>query len=574
MAVPQISGLEGTPAVEDREVGNRNEATNQASSPLFARLLDALHSPISGRQLNLREALLSTALIVALAAGVYASHVARGGWYLDDWINVALMDRTSDLAGAFDEMSNITYRVGLSASLAALHVIGGDSPSTYLMMGVLLTAIQGSLFYLVLRQLRLNALVAGVAAAIFVVLPCIDATRLWATATPIQIAGSLYLLGVSAAIHGLGQRSRPRRIAWHAGAVLLFVLAILSYELVVGLVLVTFLLYATTASGRATGKRLVADWAGAAAALAYIVPRASEDRGAESSVAFLWDRAVQMWTPTEEVFRSLLPWSDVLGGSLGLVIFALGTVGAGLAIRQNGATGAGFRAWLALAGISAVFALAGLVMLLPADPYFIPRVSGLGNRVSAFAAFGAVLLLIALITIACGGMGVLLRRPRVGLAAALALLAATTITLTNRELNQQDAWARSWDEQISVLSSINVALDGDVGETTAVVTFNHTTFLLPADVSVFAYSWDLRGALMQIFGTYETMAHPWVQGARCAPAGIVFPDGVGGPNGAVPYGYGEDLKFIDVPASTATAIRSRRACESSVIQLTGTPPPR
>jgi hypothetical protein len=540
------------------------DLANLRSSTLPA-LMGSLRSPLSSRPVGRSELLISIGLALVVAIGVYASHVIRGGWYLDDWINVTLMSDAGSPLDAFRAMNETTYRLGLSVSLVLLHSIAGDAPSTYLTLGVLITALQGSLFYLVLRRVRLSIVTAAAAAVIFMVLPCIDSTRLWLSAIPIQIAGSLYLLGVLAALHGLAQSQR-RRLLWHAAAVVLFVLSIVTYELTVGLVAVTFMLYAKIGGRGAAGRRLVADWAGIGVALAYLAPKAADARGAESSLSFLWDRATQLWTPTQQLFRDLIPWSDVLGGPVGLILLALGVVG--IAVGRRDEDAAGLRAWATIAAVAAVFAFAGLVMLLPADPYFVPRPSGLGNRVGAFAAFGGVVLLIALIVIACGGVGALLRRPRVGFAVALVMIAATAANLTAREIRQQDPWAQSWDQQRAILSAVDSALGREVSEFTAVVTFRHTTFILPADVSVFAYSWDLRGALWHIYDKSSIVGYPWVAGSRCGPAGVIFPDGIGGPNGAAPYGYAGDLFFVDTTTGEAERIRDRPTCESVVAELT------
>lgn len=533
------------------------------------KLLDALRNPVSRTPLGLREALLAAGALLILAVGVYAPHVVRGGWYLDDWTHVALVSHTSDPLAAFEAMGNLSYRPGLALSITVFYLIAGDGQWPYLAIGVALAGLQSWLFYLVLRRLRLHVAVAAIAAALFLVLPCIDATRLWIAAFPIQVAGSLYLMGVLAALYGLGQSSRRRRAALHAGAVTLYVMSILTYELIAGLVVVTPILYATIGPWRAVAKRLLADYAGIALALAFLAPRAADARGADTSLGFLWDRAVQMWTPAEQVFRSLIPWQEVLGGRIGLVLLAIGAVGAGLEIRRRTASGDGFKRWGIVGVISLIFAGAGLVLLLPADPYFIPRTTGLGNRVSAYAALGAVLLLVALAVIALGGIGALFRRPRAGIAAALALICVAMVTLTVRELRQQDPWADSWAEQKAVVTAVGSALGDKIYTASAVVTFGHTTFILPDDVSVFAYSWDLDGALWQVYDRFDVAGHPWVAGGQCGPAGVIFPGGVGSPDGSQPFGYAGRLFFVDTRTAKALRIPNRQACDSAVAALAG-----
>ena len=504
-----------------------------------------------------------------LAIAVYLPHIVHGGWYLDDWIHVALMSEAGGPLDVLNTMNGQSYRPGLALSLSLFYAIGGEGQAGYLTIGAVLAAAQGWLFYLVLRALRLGAAVAAVGAAIFVVLPIIDATRLWMAAFPIQVAGTLYLLGVLTALHGVGAHGR-RAVSWHAGATVLYFASVLTYEVVAGLIAVTPLLYMVRSGWRPAIRRWLPDLASIALALAIIAPRGAADRDAETSLGFIWDRAIQTVTEGEEVFRWLLPWPEVLGGPIGLVLLLAGMLGAGIAIGRHDEAGAGLAAWAKIAALGAVFALAGLVMLLPADPYFVPRISGLGNRTSAFAAFGAVLLLIALIVLAMGGLGTLLRRPRLGFMLATALVLVTGLNLTHRELRQQDPWADSWQQQKDVVSAVDAALQSGLPAGAGIVSFGHTTFILPADVSVFAYSWDLRGALWETYDRPDIAARPWVAGATCGASGVVFPDGSTTRAGSEPFGYGK-VFFVDVATRTAARIGDRVECDTEVAALTDQP---
>lgn len=532
--------------------------------------LEVARSPIASTRPPRREILSSAALFTLLALAVYLPHVIRGGWYLDDWIHVALMSEAGSPLDVLKVMNDQSYRPGLALSLSLFYAIGQEGQAGYLMIGALLAAAQGWLFYLVLRTLNLRHAVAAVAAGIFVVLPVIDATRLWMSAFPIQVAGILYLLGVLTALHGVAHTSGRRAVAWHSGAAVLYLAAVLTYELVAGLIAVTPLLYMVRSGWGPAIRRWLPDLAAIAVALAIIAPRGAADREAEASLGFIWDRAIQTLTEGEAVFRWLLPWPDVLGGRIGIVVLLVGMLGAGIAIGRRDEVGRGLAAWAKVAGLAAVFSLAGLVMLLPADPYFVPRISGLGNRTGAFAAFGAVLLLVALIVLALGGLGVLLRRPQLGFALAAALVLVTGLNLTARELRQQDPWADSWQQQKEIVAAIDDSLEGELPAASAVVSFGHTTFILPADVSVFAYSWDLRGALWETYGRPDIAARPWEEGATCGPAGVMFLDESSTPTNLRPFRY-RKLIFVDTAAHTAIRVQDRASCEATVEALTGRP---
>lgn len=571
-----------------KDLSDQTDSSRQHQTrSLLRRIVDAIAWPLSDRPLVRREVVLAALALGVLALALYVRHVIRGGWYLDDWILVDQLSAGKDPLDVVRIANDITYRPGLALSLSLFYAAAGEGQSSYLAVGLVLAATESWLFYLVLRQLRLGQLPSAAMAVLFLALPWIDASRLWMAAFPIQVAGCLYLLGVLAALHGLKAHRRPRPLLWHGLAALLYLSAILTYELTVGLILVTPLLYIVGYGWRRSIRRGLSDYATVAVGLATIAPRAADDRGATTSVSFLWDRAQQIWPQAELVFRESLPVTDVLTGPLGLALALVGMVGVGTAIGARTDLGRGLTHWAAIASISLLFALAGLVMLLPADPYFIPRSTGLGNRVGAFAAPGAVVLIISLMVLVLGGVGTLVRRPRAGLGAAGLLVLVTILTLSIREIEQQDPWAESWQQQQSIVSAIHSAVGPQFPRGGAVVSFRHPLFERD-DVSVFAYSWDLYGALWHRYRTPTAYGHPWMEGMTCTPVGVHFEDGTGVPVGAsrpqstdtkaptgqtaplasdTPYSYGQ-LLFVDVSARTAVRITDQARCQDAVAALT------
>jgi hypothetical protein len=527
-------------------------------------------NPLSSTRLARREVLLSAALLAVLALAIYMPHIVRGGWYSDDWVHVAAMSEAGGLLDAVGAMSDRTHRPGLALSLSLFHAIAGEGQAGYLVIGAILAAVQAWLFYLVLRVLGLRATVAGAGAAIFVVLPIIDSTRLWMAAFPIQVSGMLYLLGVLVALHGVSSARGRRAVAWHLGAGVLYFAAVLTYELVAGLVALAPLLYAVHAGWRPATRRILPDLASIGLALAILVSRGAENREADLAPVALWDRAVQTAGEAEVVFRWLFPWPEVLAGPIGLLVLLAGMLGAGIAIGRGDDSGRSLAAWAKIAGLASLFTLAGLVMLLPADPYFVPRISGIGNRTGAFAAFGAVLLLIALIVLALAGLGALLRRPRLGFLLAAAMVAVTGLNLAARELRQQEPWADSWQQQQQIVATADTALDGRLPAGAAVISFGHTTYILPADVSVFANNWDFRGALWETYDQPDVTAQPWLEGMACGPNGMVVPDAGSSASGSEPYPY-RRLIFFNAATRTADPVRSRAACEAAVGEILGAP---
>lgn len=397
-------------------------------------------------------------------------------------------------------------------------------------------------------------------------LPVVDATRLWLSAFPAQVAGVLYLLGVLVALHGLAGKTGRRAVAWHAGAAALYCAAVLTYELVAGLIVVTPLLYMVRSGWQPAVRRWVPDLASIAVAMAILVPRGSAERSPHTSLDFIWDRTTQTLAQADLVFRHLLPWPEVLGGTVGVLVLLLGMLGAGIAIGRRDETGAGFLSWVRIGGLSAVFSLAGLVMLLPAEPYYVPGMSGPGDRSGAAAAFGAVPLLVAVIVLGLGGLGALLRRPRIGFALAGVLILATGVNLAAREVHQQRFWTDYWQRQREIVASMGQALGERVPADAAIVTFDEPP-IEPGGIAPFTASWDLRGAVWQTYGRPEVVARPWAPETVCESSSAFFSDEQPEERN---FAYGK-LFFVDVGNRRAWKIKDRPACEAIAGELTGQP---
>lgn len=550
----------------DRETPKDRPAVADSAQRSATACLNAVRNPISSLPLRLEEAVLSGALFAVLAIAIYLPHIIHGGWYLDDWTYIARLSEANGPFGAVGVMQSVTYRPGLALSLTLFYAIGGEGQVGYLTIGALLAGIQGWLLYLILRALRVSIPIAGIAAGFLVVLPVVDATRLWLSAFPAQVAGVLYLLGVLVALHGLAGKTGRRAVAWHAGAAALYCAAVLTYELVAGLIVVTPLLYMVRSGWRPALRRWVPDLASIAVAMAILIPRGNAERSPHTSLGFIWDRANQTLTQADVVFRHLLPWPEVLGGKVGVLVLLLGMLGAGIAIGRRNATGAGLLGWVRIAGLSAVFSLAGLVMLLPAEPYYVPGMSGPGDRSGAAAAFGAVPLLVAVIVLGLGGLGALLRRPRVGFALAGVLILITGVNLAAREVHQQQFWTNYWQKERGIVANVGLALGGTVPANAAIVTFDEP-IIESGSTAPFSASWDLKGAVWQNYSRPEVAARPWMPDTVCKPSNAFFSDEQPEERN---FAYGK-LFFVDVEARTATRIRDQASCKAIAAEMSGQP---
>ena len=431
-----------------------------------------------------------------------------------------------------------------------MYLIGGTGQAPYLIVGLATAGAQGWLLYWLLRRLRVAWYVAGAAAAMLVVIPVVDATRLWMAAFPSGVAIVFWLIGVHLALTGLG---RSRAIAWHAGALVLYALAMLTSELTVPLVGLSPVLYALAAGPRRALVRAPADLLAAGAAVAYLADAATSIRPAESSPDYLLDRAGQIWSAGIPVVEQQIPLDKVLWGPLGLLVLVIAGVGIALSLRRRDRP-VEVRRELLLTAAGIVFTLAGLVMLLPAEPYYVPRTSGVGDRVSIAAAPGFVCLLAGLFALTGRGLAALARRRAVAPAVFAALALVTVASMAVKEIRVQSAWAESWTESQAVVGAVKKALGPDVQAGATIVTFRHTTMKLPEDVPVFASTWDLQGAMRFTYRDATIVAQPHGPEMSCGAEGLEMP------GGRRPYG---DVFFVDAMTYTGRRIASPKACRAA-----------
>jgi hypothetical protein len=554
-----------SPAGRSRWRGGVRAALAQLERPFDAR------APLPGR----RELLVVAVALTAFAIALYLRHVVRGGWYYDDWAlfsDAVLAPGTGPFAAA-DALLEHGYRPGFSLSLAALYAVGGTDPARYLAVGVALVALQVWIFYTALRVVGFKVAASGLAAALLLAVPAIDTTRLWVTAFPIWIALSLYMAGVAAAVMGLRAEARRPRIVWHATAMAFFAVATLTYELIVPLVVLSALLYLPHGGLRRAAPRWGLDLLAVGAPLAWMLPRAEDNRPIELTPDYVLDRVGEVVSSAWTVFLNLLPADRVIRGPLGVVLVIIVAVGIGVALSGRSQLSSTVRVW-GLIGVGALaFALAGLLPLLPAEPYYILRWTGIGNRFGAVSSLGVVLLVMALCALAATGLAALVRRP-----AWMGALAAVGISVTLaqwivQEARNQDAWAQSWRESERVMAAVRESLPARPPPSSAVVTFRHLTFILPADVPVFGASWDLNGAVRLAYRDPSLAAQPYGPATICSVEGVQLPSDTNaiateGPNavrGIVSYGR---TWFVDVGETRAYLVEDRATCRRHLADLT------
>ena len=515
--------------------------------------LTALRRPVS--RLELAAVAL---LLTALGAVVFGSHVAHGGFWLDDWGNAAtyeFADHPRYLHAVDAEAAaQGGKRILLAVSLPLPYTIFGLHSSLHLALALGLGVIASWLFFFLLRTLGLPTLHSAMIAGLALLFPWSDSLRLWPTAGLNYVPIVFYLLGATIALRALPLRG-SRSILLHAGAVSLLLASVLTYEVVLFPALLTGALYLT----RTSRSRALALWAVDAAVVAggalISVFAIAHGQGSGGSLDSRVSSIEAFVRESAKLFGSaLIPVGasrEVRAAALAVVLVILL---ASLAARRKSA---GIRLWLVAAG-GAVVALAAAYLVFLGYGLF-PLSPGRNNRVNAFAAFPWALLVYSILM-----MGALLLPSRLRpdlVAVALAVLVGFGYAV--KATHDASRWEGAADLQAPVLGALRALPPLPAG--TTVYTFRHPAQVAP-EIYIFAKVYDLNGAIKLALNDASLAAYPVAKPVRitCTSAGVT-PVGPSTHSSARAR-YGRAL-FLDVPSRRFTWIRSQRGCRRNLARF-------
>jgi hypothetical protein len=487
------------------------------------------------------ELILAAAGLIALAAVVYGPQIANGGFYWDDWQNAANVRFTPDpgLLGALSHATDrpvFGYRPVLTTMLVLEYEALGLNKELFLAVAALFGASTAWALYLLLRTLGVRAREAIVPAALLLVFPWVDSTRMWNTASFDTLAVTFYLLGLVLAIKALRARSRGLTVASAA----LYLAACWTYEVLAFGVLASVAVYLLVAPRRDALRRFALDAAITAVALALVALGTTRDPvGAGDQVEHALTLAEQS---LELLGRALFPLGDGLTPLAALTALALGAV---LAYRRR---------QLRPVALGALCVAAGYVLFIPAALYYEPLAPGTTNRMNVLAAVGFVVLVCALVRVAS---------PSPAIAAVVLVAIGGGYVVKVRE--DQEGWQRSAEVQEQVLDAVRTTLP-DPPEDATIYTFNAPSFVA-AGIPAFSLQFDLRAAVRLDYDDHSLSAYP-VRGLdviRCEER-MLHP--VGGTYTRADQGarYGEAY-FVDVRERTVVRIDSRAQCRREAVRL-------
>lgn len=500
-------------------------------------------------------------LLAILGTVAFGSHVVDGGFYWDDWENAASARYAPAEGFALGglELKLFAYRPVHALAHWIPHELLGADPSAHLALAIAFAVLASLALYALLRTLSLEPLAAGAIAALVLLFPWSDSTRLWATASVNSLAIAAYALGTVLALRGLETAGRRRR-PLTAGAVLLYVVSVLTYEVTAAPILLAVLLYCTRVPWREALRRWRIDVAAVAGAL--VVVGLSTTRGMQSPLGQLEHAleigrgAVALVALAASPFGTL-PVPAFLGAAAIIVATA-----ALLAKRLAKADPARreLRRWLVVAAAALVATAAGYAAFVPGEARYDPLGPGVGNRINIFAAIGIVLLVFALLRLVAEIVArVVPRSRRVASAAVAAGCVAIAIGYVAQLEADKSAWASAAAQQERILADLPSEL-GDRSAGHRVYSTGHELYAAPG-IPIFATTYDLDGAVKLTLEESTVSAFPTHPdgGVRCGPA-LVRPFDPAGRRSA-PARYGRAL-LLDVASGHSTSIDSRADCRA------------
>src|SRR5262249_48179473 len=338
-------------------------------------------------------------LLVLIVVGLigYAGHIRNGGFVYDDWANSALYHYPSSpgFSGAVSDYWDLTsYRPVLAIYIPVVEAVFGYHMGFHLAWAFLLgVGMSVSLFFL-LGALGLPRVAAGTIAVLVLLFPASDATRLWAVSSAASLAIILYCLGALLALRGL--RGPGRGWLAHAGAVALYALSILTYEIAAGPILLSVLVYRRVAPWRRAAYMWLVD-------LVVVVPilllvTSKNGRGkltfsqelhhvrtiADQGLTVLANAAAPIGSPKRDLVLAVI----VARIACSAIVWRL--------LPQLDPARAELKRWLIVVPFAVLATALGWLIFIPADPYYSPLTLGVGNRTNALAAVGIVTLVYAL----------------------------------------------------------------------------------------------------------------------------------------------------------------------------------
>jgi hypothetical protein len=494
-----------------------------------------------------------------LAGLIYAGYVEHGGWYYDDWLFYG--NAKVHPGGIFDDFGQCAETVtGGRQLVCAYHVteynLFGGHRGLYHVAMIGFLALDATLLAAIVRRARVGVVWAALAGAALILFPAADSTRLWAVAAIGQYVMALTLGSILLAQIATTRSWGRGTLALHAASVVLALIALLSYEVALPLLLLGGPAYlaATWPDWRRAVKRWAFDLAALLVFLFYRLVLHPVDDSTGFVVHRKLDAVIDRGLALEgDAWRT---WHYVFApGALG-VLALLTIVAAGVACavlrpeRRRRLLGFGL---LGVYGV-VLSAVSALVFITANDLYRL-QVGSTFNRLNLPGGFGYVLVAVALLGVVWEVARALPLKPWPGVVALLLLVAWGANHQLGISSSHKEAWEASWQDQERVIPGFRAAL-ADVPANADVIGFDFP--LWERDfVPVYSASWDLLGMLFYETHLRPASALPRFPDLACAADGVT----TGGVTASTYDDSARPLYFVSPVRRQAVRIDDQKTCE-------------
>jgi hypothetical protein len=514
-------------------------------------------------------------LFTALAFAVFGWYAFHGGFVADDWVNADHYYFHPDPGfwGAVDNYQTPSRPVA-AVYVSLTYAVLGMHLHYHLMLAVLLAAFLSTAFFAFLRSLGLGLPWALAAAALLLVFPSSDSTRLWSTGSQIDLFIGLYLVATTIAIVGIrrfGPRPTVPAVLTQVLASALAVAAVAGYEIVAPAVLLSVVLYWWVGgSRRGAVWRWLLDAVPTLLVLIFYTRKFGAGGAAHGTqllenVHLVAEGAIWVLGYTLYPSRAIGPWPLVVGvAGLLFVVVLVRRIATASPDRDS------IVRWLrplllALAGV--VFGYAMIVPVADRYPIYAP---GVQNRTNCFAALGfSALTVFVLAAVAAMVVAALPRlsqmaraRLRAALAAALVLGMFGVYTL--RVGQDANRWQKSAEIQAAILGQARELVPSPPADATIFTTPYPGNESPSLPIFGGGGNNDQLGAFKVMYGAEELRAFPLLEGAglTCGRASISTPNAG---NSETEYGKAIIADFgthaVYRPANRRQCLRAAKAME-------------
>ena len=503
-----------------------------------------------------------------MALLLYLPYALKAGWYYDDWSLYSSFQHGGSSWGA--QFSTCTASIPGGRKLTCLyhvtefHLFGGDRLAYHLTAILFLIGMAG-LAYVILRRCHLSWEWAALTAALLIIFPASDSTRLWPTGAIGQYVMVLELLGVLLVLSGLGQPRRSYRLLFHLGGSALFVSAMFTYEIVVPLVALNGIVYWAAMRNKAALRRGTLDLLLAASFVFYRL--VVEPVDPESGFAVHRTVSEEMHRAWVLVSSAWGTWSEVFftGRTIGAVMVIGVLTATALLWLKEPAMRRNLLPWLALIAGCLLLAGAATFVFFSANDLYVPQVSSAFNRVTLPAAIPYVGIFIGFVGLLYELVRRLVPLRHVAAVATSLLLLGSAVHQLRISTDHKRAWEASWKEQ-------EIALDGYARSVRGLpngsrIIGTGAPIWEPGYVPIFAATWDLGSAISYTTSFQPSQATPLMSTMTCGRRGVTQDQIL-----LMPYRIPEQpLYFINSTRGSASLVRSQIDCRHAIARF-GRPP--